>query len=50
MEITYTQIGNYLYPNITLGEDDKLPIGKYGRMRKEYLREHRPVFYNVLAV
>ena len=41
MEITYTQIGDYLYPNITLGEDDKLPIGKYGRMRKEYLREHR---------
>ena len=31
-------------------EDDKLPIGKYGRMRKEYLREHRPVIYNVLAV
>ena len=50
MEITYTQIGDYLYPNITLGEDDKLPIGKYGRMRKEYLREHRPVIYNVLAV
>ena len=50
MEITYTQIGDYLYPNITLVEDDKLPIGKYGRMRKEYLREHRPVIYNVLAV
>ena len=50
MEITHTQIGDYLYPNITLGEDDKLPIGKYGRMRKEYLREHRPVIYNVLAV
>ena len=32
MEITYTQIGDYLYPNITLGEDDKLPIGKYGRI------------------
>ena len=50
MEITHTQIGDYLYPNITLVEDDKLPIGKYGRMRKEYLREHRPVIYNVLAV
>ena len=50
MEITYTKIGDYLYPNITLDKDDKLPIGKYGRMRKEYLREHRPVIYNVLAV
>ncbi|MBQ9299053.1 MAG: TnpV protein [Clostridia bacterium] len=48
MEITYTQKGDYLYPNITLGEDDKLPIGKYGRMRLEYLKEHRPVIYNVL--
>ena len=49
--------GDYLHadrrlsvPNITLGEDDKLPIGKYGRMRKEYLREHRPLIYNMLAV
>lgn len=50
MEITYTQKDDYLYPNITLSEDDKLPIGKYGMMRKEYLREHRPVIYNVLAV
>lgn len=48
MEITYTQRGDYLYPNITLGEDDKLLIGKYGRMRLEYLQEHRPVIYNVL--
>ena len=48
MEITYTQRGDYLYPNITLGEDDKLPIGKYGRMRLAYLKEHRPVIYNVL--
>ena len=50
MEITYTQIGDYLYPNITLGEEEKLPIGKYGRMRKKYLQEHQPVIYNVLAV
>ena len=50
MEITYTQIGDYLYPNITLGEEEKLPIGKYGRMRKKYLQEPRPVIYNVLAV
>ena len=49
MEITYTQIGDCLYPNITLCEDDKLPIGKYGRMRKEYLHEHRPILYNILV-
>lgn len=37
-------------PNITLGEDDKLPIGKYGRMRKEYLSERRPVIYACVSI
>ena len=48
MEITYTQKGDCLYPNVTLTVDDQLPIGKYGRMRKKYLKEHRPVLYNDL--
>ena len=48
MEITYTQKGDCLYPNVTLTADDQLPIGKYGRMRKKYLKEHRPVLYNDL--
>ena len=37
MEITYTQKGDCLYPNVTLTADDQLPIGKYGKMRKKYL-------------
>lgn len=45
---TYTQKNGYLYPNITIPEEDKTPIGKYGRMRKRYLEEHRPVIYNQL--
>ncbi len=48
MEITYTQKGDCLYPNVTLTTDDQLPIGKYGRMRKKYLKEHRPILYNDL--
>ena len=48
MEITYTQKGDCLYPNVTLTADDQLPIGKYGRMRKKYLKEHRPILYNDL--
>ena len=47
---TYTQKNGYLYPNITIPEEDKTPIGKYGRMRKRYLEEHRPVIYNQLFV
>ena len=48
MKITYVPKGDYLYPNVTLTADDQLPIGKYGRMRKKYLKEHRPILYNDL--
>ena len=47
---TYTQKNGYLYPNITMPEEDKTPIGKYGRMRKRYLEEHRPIVYSQLFV
>ncbi len=47
---TYTQKNGYLYPNITIPEEDKTPIGKYGRMRKRYLEEHRPIVYSQLFV
>ncbi len=47
---TYTCKNGYLYPNIVLSEEDREPIGKYGRMRKRYLEEHRPVIYNQLFV
>ena len=47
---TYTQKNGYLYPNITMPEEDKTPIGKYGQIRKRCLEEHRPVIYNQLFV
>ena len=43
---TYTQIGDYLIPNLVLEEAEEQPIGKYGRMRKNYLKDHRPVLYS----
>ena len=42
---TYRQVGDYLLPNLTIDETELQPIGKYGRMRKRYLKEHRPVLY-----
>ena len=45
---TYTQVGDYLLPNLTIDESEQQPIGKYGRMRKRYLKEHRPVLYTNL--
>ena len=47
-ELTYTEKDGILYPNVIVPEEEKKPIGKYGRMRLEYLKNHRPVIYNTL--
>jgi len=41
----------YLYPEIKLSEPpDATPLGRYGRMHKAYLREHRPILYSRLLL
>ena len=40
---TYTQVGDYLLPNLIIDETEHQPVGKYGNMRKRYLKEHRPI-------
>lgn len=47
-ELTYTEKNGILYPNVIVPEAEKKPIGKYGRMRLDYLKNHRPVIYNTL--
>ncbi len=47
---TYTQVGDYLLPNLIIDEDVQQFIGKYGRMRKRYLKEHRPVLFTNLLL
>ena len=47
---TYTQIGDYFIPNLVIGETAQSPLGKYGRMRKRYLKEHHRVLYTNLLV
>lgn len=42
---TYRQVGDYLIPNLVLPDTGNYQIGKYGRMRRSYLKEHRPVLY-----
>ena len=44
----YTMVGGYRLPNLIAGEPGQLFIGKYGRMRRRYLKEHRPVLYTNL--
>ena len=48
--LTYIQNGGYLIPDLRLSEQPMKPLGKYGRMRKAYLKEHRPILYNQLLM
>lgn len=48
--LTYTQAGDYLIPNLALPEQPDRDLGKYGRMRLRYLKEHRPVLWGTLVM
>ena len=50
MEISYSQCGDYLIHNLVLPEEEQHTIGKYGRMRKRYLKERHPVIYSELLL
>ena len=47
---TYTRVGDVLLPKLTIGEAEQRPKGKYGQMRKRYLKEQRPVLYSELLL
>ena len=49
MNITYIRSGDYYIPDLTLPEESR-PIGRWGRMHREYLREHKPIQYNCLLL
>ena len=48
-EISYSQNGEYQIPDISL-EETRGTIGKYGMMRKEYLRNHKVARFNILTL
>ena len=47
---TYRQVGDYFIPNLVLTDDGDYQIGKYGRMRRSYLKEHRKILYTNYVV
>ena len=47
-EINYIQSGDYLIPDLELFEQK--PVGKYGRARLRYLKEHRHGYYAALLL
>ena len=48
-ELNYFLCGDYYIPDIRLPEENR-PIGRWGRMHREYLREHRPIRFNDLVL
>ena len=50
MELAYRQNGDYLIPDIEMDEQPKEQIGKYGMMRKAFLKAHRSGTYNALLL
>ena len=47
--LSYTQTGDYLLPNLTLHQP-KTPLGKYSRMRLSFLRQQHPALYNTMPL
>ena len=47
--LNYTKTGDYFLPNLTLNQPRK-PLGKYGRLRRTYLMNHRPVLYHTMLL
>lgn len=48
-QITYIKVGDYYIPDWKLPEETR-PIGRWGRMHRDYLKEYRPVVFNHLVL
>ena len=48
-QITYIKTGDYYVPDWKLPEE-QCSIGRWGRMHRDYLKEHRPIVFNQLVL
>lgn len=48
-ELNYIRCGDYYIPDIRLPEETR-PIGRWGRLHREYLEEHHPIRFNDLVL
>ena len=47
---TYHQKGDYLIPNLLPSEGSDTPLGKYGRLRRTFLKEHHNGIYSAMMM
>ncbi|MDE6454900.1 MAG: TnpV protein [Dysosmobacter sp.] len=50
IELDYVKVGDYYLPDLTIEPQPNRSLGKYGLLRRQYLKEHRPGLYNRLAL
>jgi hypothetical protein len=51
MKLKYVQVGDYLLPALKLNDPPDAPsIGRYGKMRRAFLKEYRPIEYSRLLL
>lgn len=45
---SYIRVGDYLFPDLII--TDSTPLGKWGQLRKQYIKEHRPALYSSMLL
>ena len=48
--ITYTQVGDYKLPNLTIKETNDKPLNKYGLLKLDYLKKNKKALYQQLLM
>ena len=49
-KITYSKYGDYYIPDLTVPDTKKYIIGKYGKLRRQFLKEYHKSFYTALMI
>ena len=49
-KLTYTEVNGYLIPNLTLPDEPEYEIGRFGLMRRHYLKNHRKALFSRLLM
>jgi len=47
-KLTYTEVNDYLLPDLTLPDEPEYEIGRFGLMRRHYLKNHRKILFTNL--
>lgn len=48
--IEYRLVGDYYIPNLTIKQEEKITLNKYGRLRLKYLKEHKKAEYTIMFI